>query len=99
LLVVTGFLAVTPNRLDDLRPHIIELVTASRRDPGCLLYAWAEDFLEPGGIRMIEHWESRAHFEAHDMSSHAEKWKATLAGVELLRREMWSHEATISRCL
>lgn len=95
MLVVTGLLGVAPDRIDDLRPHIADLVTASRRDPGCLLYAWAEDFLEPGTIRMIEHWESRPHFDAHDMSLHAETWKAALAAVGLLRREMWLHEATV----
>ncbi len=97
MLIVTGLLGVAPDRIQELRPHIIELVAATRSDPGCLLYAWAEDFLEPGVIRMIEHWQSEAHFAAHDMSPHASKWKAALAKVGLLRREMWLHDAANSR--
>ena len=97
MLVVTGLLAVAPDRIDDLRPHIAELVAASRLHPGCLLYAWAEDLLEPGAIRVIEHWQSRPHFEAHDVSADAKKWKVTLSAVGLLRREMWLHEAIVSQ--
>lgn len=99
MIVITGLLVVAPEQIYDLRPHIAKLVAASRLDPGCLLYAWAEDFLEAGAIRMIEHWESRSFFEAHDASSHAQKWKAALSKVGLLRREMWLHDVGQSRSI
>jgi quinol monooxygenase YgiN len=96
VIVITGVLVVAPERIDELRPHIATLVAASRRDPGCLLYAWAEDFLEPGAIRMTEHWDSLTAFQSHDRSSHAEAWKAALGKVGLLRREMWLHHVASS---
>lgn len=94
MLVVTGLLQFRPEHLEALRPQVAELIAQSRRDPGCLFYAWAEDLFEPGVIRMIEHWESWEEFEAHDRSPHATRWKAAIEPFGLLRREMTAHEAS-----
>lgn len=99
MIVITGLLAFQPDHLEALRPNIETLIAASRRDPGCLLYAWAEDLLEPGVIRMIEHWERWDDFEAHDASPHAATWKAAITPYGLLRREMTAAEAPSLRTL
>lgn len=99
MIIVSGTLRVLPEHIEALRPHVATLIDATRREPGCLFYAWGEDLLEPGVIRMIEHWQDWTAFEAHDSSPHALAFKAALAPLGLLGREMWAHDAANERAI
>src|ERR1700722_16496485 len=79
MIMITGALRLPPDKVEEARPHMRVLIETPREEPGCLLYAWAEDLLEPGLIRMIEHWQDWPSFVAHDQSPHAARWKAALA--------------------
>lgn len=99
MIIVTGALRLPADRIEEARPHMRVLIETTRAEPGCLLYAWAEDVLEPGLIRMIEHWQDWPSFAAHDQSTHATAWKAALAEIGLLDRDMWAHEGSNGRQL
>jgi quinol monooxygenase YgiN len=99
MIIITGALRLPPGRMDEARPLMRTLIEATRREPGCLLYAWAEDVLEPGLIRMIEHWRDWASFVDHDQSPHATAWKAAVGGIGLLGREMWAHDGANGRSI
>jgi quinol monooxygenase YgiN len=99
MIIITGALRLPPSRMEEARRHMRTLIETTRAEPGCLLYAWAEDVLEPGLIRMIEHWQDWSSFTAHDRSPHASAWKAALDGIGLLGREMWAHDGSNGRRL
>ena len=42
-----------------------EVVAASRAEDGCIDYAYAEDMLDPGLIRVIEAWRDQAALDRH----------------------------------
>lgn len=86
VIIITGSLRLPVDRIEEARPHLRALIETTRSEPGCLLYAWAEDVLEPGLIRMIEHWRNWTSFAAHDRSPHATAWKGALAEIGLLDR-------------
>jgi len=65
LILVTGHISVSPEKVAELRPHIQALVAATRKEDGCLLYAFAEDINDPGTIRIVERWRDWAALEAH----------------------------------
>ena len=69
----SGWDVVFPS--EDFLEPMRALIAASRREAGCLLYAWGEDVLDPGLIRMIEHWRDWSSFVSHDHSPHAAAWK------------------------
>jgi len=99
MIIVTGAIRLPANCVAQARPHMRELIEATRQEAGCLLYAWAEDVLDPGLLRMIEHWRDWPSFLAHDRSPHAAKWKATVAQIGILHRDMRAHEGSNERAL
>ena len=97
MIIITGALRLPPDRMEDARPHMRILIETTRREPGCLLYAWAEDVLDAGLIRMIEHWRDWESFAAHDQSPHATAWKKSVGEIGLLDRDMWAHDGVNGR--
>ena len=74
-------------------------LVATRAEKGCILYAWAEDLVEPGLIRIVERWEDWASLDAHGKAPHMDAWRALLADVEIMGREVIAHEAGEERGL
>jgi quinol monooxygenase YgiN len=88
MIVVAGYLRLSPDTLEALRPLARETVLATRAEAGCIVYAFSEDMAEPGLLRIYEEWESAAHLDAHGQTPHIAAWRAALAKVEILDREL-----------
>ena len=54
MLVIVGTFRVPVDRLEEARPAMARVIAASRAEDGCDFYAFAEDLLEPGLIRVSE---------------------------------------------
>jgi quinol monooxygenase YgiN len=93
LILVTGHIRVPLDNLEALRPHIRTLVAETRKEDGCLLYAFAEDLNEPGVIRIVERWRDWPALEAHGMAPHMAPFKAVMAGAGVVSREVLAHAA------
>ena len=53
-VVIIGTVRLPPQNLYRARPVMAAMVAASRAEDGCLEYAYAEDLLEKGLIRVSE---------------------------------------------
>ena len=93
MIVIQGTFRLPPERLGDARPAIERMLRASRAEAGCHEYAYAEDLLEPGLIRVSERWESRAHLGAHFKAPHMAQWIEERAGLGLFDRQITLYEA------
>lgn len=69
------------------------------RQPGCLGYAYAEDILEPGLIRVSEAWRDEAFFAAHAASEHLKAWRADGAALGVFDRQLWRYDGGSARPL
>lgn len=93
MIVVSGHIRVRPEKMDELRPAMRVALEGTRKEPGCLLYAYGEDVLDPGLIRIVERWESWAAIEAHGNAPHIKVWAdAREAAGGTLERDIWAHE-------
>jgi len=54
---------------------------ASRREPGCLLYAFSVDVSDPGRVRISERWESLEALEQHFATPHMAAFGASVAKI------------------
>jgi quinol monooxygenase YgiN len=99
LILVTGHIRVSPETVGQLRPHIQALVNATRKEDGCILYAFAEDMNEPGVIRIVERWRDWPSLEAHGEASHIATWSAVAKGAGITSREIIAHAADEERIL
>jgi quinol monooxygenase YgiN len=72
-VVLTGWIAVTPDELARLRPLLDAHVRLTRAEPGCLAFA-----VIPGDGRLdvAERFRDRAAFEAHQTRTAASAWGA-----------------------
>ncbi|MDX2379610.1 MAG: antibiotic biosynthesis monooxygenase, partial [Acidimicrobiia bacterium] len=57
-LIIAGTIDVEPSELDDLMPHLIEMMVATYAEPGCIDYSFTRDELVPGRVRLFEKWQS-----------------------------------------
>ena len=95
MIVVSGHIRVRPDKMDELRPSMRAALEATRKETGCLLYAYGEDVLEPGLIRIVERWQSWAAIAAHSKTPHIKAWAdAREAAGGTLERDILAHEVS-----
>lgn len=75
MIILTVNLRVPPAEVEALRPHIEALIAASRQEPGCLSYHYAEDYFTPGLFRVFEIYADDEALKAHGQSSHFQRWR------------------------
>ncbi len=92
MLLITGTIRLPPARLAAARPAMQAMIEASRAEPGCLEYSYAEDVLVPGLMHINELWDSRAHLQAHFRSNHIAAWRAHWADLEITGRNLKLYE-------
>jgi quinol monooxygenase YgiN len=96
-VVIVGTVRLPPDRLDDARPHMAAMVAASRAEDGCLAYAYGEDVLEPGLIRVSEAWRDQAALDAHAQSAHIKAWRTAWSALGLHDRQLVAYDAGAPR--
>ncbi|HEX4179286.1 MAG TPA: putative quinol monooxygenase [Caulobacteraceae bacterium] len=98
-VVILGTVRLPPDRLGEARPDMAAMVAASLAEAGCLEYAYAEDVLEPGLIRVSEVWRDQASLDRHAQSDHIKTWRAAWPALGLHDRRLVAYEAGASRPL
>lgn len=88
MILVVGTFRLPPEGLAAGREALIRVVEATRAEAGCLSYAYAEDLLEPGLIRVSEAWESREHLAVHFTAPHMKQWQQERLGFGMTDRGM-----------
>ena len=88
MIIVAGTLRLSQQDLDAVRADAVAVVSATRTEQGCLVYAFAEDLLEPGLVRIYEEWESREDLARHGKADHVAAWHAALKRVTVLARDL-----------
>ena len=75
------------------------VTAATRAEPGCLSYAYAEDLLEPGLYRVSESWTDRASLAAHFDMPHMKQWQRERAELGMTEREVTAYEVESAEAL
>lgn len=96
MLLIAGTVRVLPAQLDAVRTAMAAMIAASRAEPGCLDYSYAEDVLDPGLIRVSERWTSRAALADHFTSAHIAQWRAAWATLGITDRDLTLYEVASS---
>lgn len=93
-VILAGTIRVAPERLEALRPHMRAQIEGSRSEPGCLAYALSEDPLDPGLIRVFEHFVDEAALAFHRASPHMAAWRACFPELGVHDRRMSSFDVS-----
>ena len=95
MLLIVGTVRLPPENLDAARPVMQRMVEASRAEPGCLDYGYAEDVLEPGLIHVKELWTDQAALDRHFAAPHLAEWRAAWPALGIGERNL--HVYTIGQ--
>ena len=95
MLIIAGSASIDPAKRDELSAAGREMVAETRKEPGCLAYAFSWDFDDPNVIHIYERWESQEALDAHFASPHMAKFQVALgklgpSGLEIRKYEIAS---------
>lgn len=93
MILVIGTVRLPPENIARARPAMEAMVAGSRAEDGCLEYAYSEDLLVPGLVRVTEVWRDREALKAHFQTPHMAVWRAAFAGLEISDRNLSLYEA------
>jgi quinol monooxygenase YgiN len=99
MIIVQGWIRVEPGAIEAVRHAMVTMVEQTRREPGCLDYAFAIDLIDPTVIRISESWVDQAALDSHFASPHMATFNATLAGTRPQAGEVNAYQATLDRTL
>jgi quinol monooxygenase YgiN len=90
MIVIAGKISVKPERSEEARRAALAMVEATRREPGCISYAFYADLVEAGAFFIFEEWESvaalTAHFQTEHMARFQQQAAALLAAPPTIKR-------------
>ena len=88
MILVLGTVRLAPDKLEAARPAMRKMVEASRAEPGCIAYGYAQDVLDPETIHVVEKWRDRAALKAHFATAHMAEWRGVMGGLGLSGRDL-----------
>jgi quinol monooxygenase YgiN len=98
-VIIAGTMRVPPENLENLRPHMLNMLDASRAEDGCLIYSYGEDVAEPGLIRVFETWRDHKAIQAHFAAAHMATWRTACAEHGVSDRKLFAYETASERAL
>lgn len=92
MIVVLGSFRFPPEAVGQARPLMRTVIEATRAEPGCRAYSYAEDVAEPGLFRVTELWDSREALAAHLATPHMKAWSEARSALGFHDRQIAVHE-------
>jgi quinol monooxygenase YgiN len=99
MLLIVGTVRLPPENLAEARPAMAAMVMASRAEPGCVEYGYAEDLFDPGLIHVKERWVDRAALDAHFAAPHIAAWRAAWPALGIGDRDLVLYEVGEPRAI
>jgi quinol monooxygenase YgiN len=99
MILVQGTVQVHPDDMPALRAAAAVMVTATRAEAGCLVYAFAEDVVEPGLVHIVERWRDQDALNAHFATVHMAAFSAAIAQARVSAMAVSAFEAPGERPL
>ena len=81
MIVIAGKILVRPERRAEAERAALAMAEATRREAGCISYAFYADMVDPGTFFIFEEWESDAALAAHFQSEHMARFQQQAAAL------------------
>ena len=93
MVIVMGTVKLAADKLESAKPAMRRMVAASRAEPGCIAYAYAQDLLDPATMHVAEQWRNRAALTEHFATPHMAEWRGVMGELGLTGRDLKVFEA------
>jgi quinol monooxygenase YgiN len=81
MLIVSGEVRVEEGAIDGVRAALCTMEEETRKEPGCITYAFSLDISSPATMRIFERWESMDALRAHFATPHMAAFGKAIAQV------------------
>ena len=88
MLLIVGTIRLPADGLAAALPAMRAMVQASRAEPGCIEYAYAQDVLDAGLIHVHELWRSQDDLDRHFASAYIAQWRALWPALGIGGRDL-----------
>ena len=95
MIVIAGHVVLDPKQGEAATAAAREMMSETRKEPGCLSYAFSADLEEPGRFLIFEEWESDDALRAHFASPHMARFQQAVGGLGV--REMKVQRYDVSK--
>lgn len=90
MLIVTGVIEIAPDGVETARAAALEMMTETRKEDGCIVYEFSQVIGSETRFRVYEEWQSEDHLKAHFQTPHMAVFRAALAGVGVVSRDVFT---------
>jgi quinol monooxygenase YgiN len=93
LIIVAVEVVVEEGAIAKARDAIADMERESRKEPGCIRYAFSVDVSDPTILRVIEFWKSMEDLEKHFVTPHMAAFGAAVASLQPKSMSIKGYEA------
>ena len=86
MIYVVATLIVRPEKRGDFLENARDMISATRREDGCISYDLTSSISVPDEFVFVERWESRDALGAHFQTAHMARWRELCEGYLLDRK-------------
>jgi len=79
MLIVAGEIEIDPAHRERAIAAALEMMEATRREPGSISYTFSGDLAHAGRFRIFEEWQSQADLDLHFASPHMAAFQRRVA--------------------
>ncbi len=99
MIVLTGSIRLPAKNFQRALPVLKTLIEATRKEDGCMVYAFGVDVLDPNSIVITEAWRDAAALAKHLEAPHFLAWRDANPDLEVSDRHVTVYETSSARAL
>ena len=92
MILVVGTVRVPEEAFETARDAMAKMVEATRKEDGCIRYAYAQDVLDHGVMHISEAWRDREALKAYGATPHMAEWIKAISQVKPTQRDLRVYE-------
>ena len=92
MLIVAVEAVVSDGALDEVRDALRTMEDETRKEPGCLTYAFSRDISNPNVLRIFERWESAEALATHFKTPHMAAFNQALSKLQAKSLDIKAYE-------
>lgn len=92
MVVVIAEVRVAEGAVASVKDAIAKMETESRKEPGCLTYAFSVDVSDPTMVRIVERWESMDDLRGHFTTPHMAEFSGVMGNLGIESMEVKAYE-------
>ena len=94
MLVIAGSVSLDPAQHAAAVAAARDMMTETRKEPGCISYTFSADLEQPGRFLIFEEWQSADALRAHFAAPHMARFQQAVGGLGVREMKVQRYEVS-----